>query len=178
VTAYRPMLDVDREFVISAWSSSFRMSPYAGPLAMDTYADVMHAEIEQILARPSTQVIVAHEPGETIDGGRPFLYGFIVRRIGGQRPYVYYVFVKHFYRRGGKRHALDVGHARGLFAAAGINPLAPFSYMCRTLWSDRLATKIPLAEWNPIAGRYEEPKCSPPISQFRRTQSAFVTSGS
>lgn len=178
MTAYRAMADEDRDFVVSGWSSSFRLSKYAGALTMERYADVMHGEIAAILARRDTRVLVAYEPGETIDGERPFLYGFLVERVGGPLPYVYYVFVKKFYRQGRERHGLDLGHAAGLFAAAGIDPLAPFSYMFRTSWSDQLTTKIPLAEWDPIPGRFEVPRCSQtrmPQTRMPRSPGPFRT---
>lgn len=171
VTAvFRPMLDADREFVVSGWSSSLRTSRWAGMISMVRWADVMHAEIKGILARPSTSVIVAEEPGETIDDVRAWLYGFIAIRTDLAMPYVYYVYVKHAFRRA-RRLGLPDGYARQLFAAAGIDPAAPFSYGCRTSASEAIAAdlrepdgtiipgtgKIPRAEWDPIPARYEHP---------------------
>lgn len=156
--AFRPMITADRDFVRSGWSSSFRTSRYAGLIAMDGYAAVMHAQIDAILARASTAVTVAHEPGEVDHEGRPFLYGFIATRTDLAAPYVYYVFVKSAYRRGRTRHQLELGHGAALFAAVGIDPRCPFGYACRTSYCDELATKIPQAVWDPLPGRYPNPK--------------------
>lgn len=160
MTAYRAMIDEDRDFVISGWSSSFRTSQYAGLVSMRIYAQVMHAVIEEILDRPDTRVLVAHEPGEFDHQGRPFLYGFLATRAG-RAPYVYYVYVKAPFRQGRARHGLELGHAAALFTAAGIDPRRPFGYACRTSLSDRLTDrftgKFPLAQWDPLPARYERP---------------------
>lgn len=145
--AFRPMIPADREFVRSGWSSSYRTSYAAGLISMDTWADVMHREINAILDRPSTAVTVAHEPGETDHVGRPFLYGFIAA-LKRPDPYVLYAYVKAPYRR--QRIA-----AR-LFAAAGVDPKRPFGYACRTGYCDQLAAKIPAASFNPLPARYQE----------------------
>lgn len=164
MTAYRSMLDADRDFVISTWSGSFRTSRHAGMLAMETYAETMHLEIEAVLNRPSTQVTVAFEPDQNItaaDGQQlPFLYGFIATREDLARPYVYYAYVKTAYRRGRERLSLSLGHGEGLLAAAGIDARAPFGFACRTSISDQLqrARKIPLAEWDPLPARFERPQ--------------------
>ena len=165
MTAFRPMIDADRGFVRSAWSSSYRTSPYAGMLSMTTYADVMHREIDLVLDHPTTRTIVADEPGETDHEGRPFLYGFISFRAldaaiveltsGTPRPYpyVYYVYTKGPYRRG-RHNGLPQAMATELFGAAGIDPRAPFAFACRTQYCAQLARKIPLGEFNPLPARF------------------------
>jgi hypothetical protein len=163
MTAYRAMLDSDHDFVVSGWSSSFRTSKHAGLIAMATYADTMHLEIDAILKRSSTSVIVAHEPGEVVmtnAGERPFLYGFIATRNDLPMPYVYYVYVKSAFRRARRRHGRKRGHAEDLFAAAGVDRSRRFGFACRTAISDQIQSdhKIPLAEWDPLPARFERPQ--------------------
>lgn len=154
----RPMAPSDRQFVISTWSSSYRMSPYAGPLSMATYADVMHREIERIIEHRTTRVLVAAEPGEVDHEGRPFLYGFgaFSAEVLVGAKYVYYIYVKTPYRQGKARHGLHLGYAAQLLAAHGIDPAKPFAYACRTSYCDTLARKIPLATFDPFPARYLE----------------------
>ena len=163
------MVDADRGFVVSAWSSSFRKSKWAGVISMASYAVVMHGQIEAILRRPSTRVIVAEEPGETVDGVRPYLYGFVAVRTDLPLPFVYYVYVKQQFRRARTRLDLEQGYATQLLAAAGVDPMRPFSYGFRTATGDVLTMdrwrdgeivvprKIPRASWDPLPARYEEP---------------------
>ena len=156
--AFRPMIADDRDFVRSGWSSSYRTSLYAGLILMEDYAAIMHFTIDRIFDRPSTTIIVAHEPGEVDYEGRPFLYGFIAIRTDLPQPYVYYVFVKNAYRRGRARHHLELGHATALFAAAGIDPSRPFGCACWTSVCDQLVSKIPLATFTTLPGRFERPE--------------------
>lgn len=151
--AFRPLIVADLDFVVSSWSSSYRTSDYAGMISMESWATVMHSEILTVLNRRDTRVIVAHEPGETDEKGRPFLYGYIATRDGGD-PYVYYVYVKSPYRRGKEKWGLAVGYGRALFSAAGIDPLRPFEYACPTSYCRQLASKIPLAEPNTLKARF------------------------
>lgn len=145
----RPATAADRAFIVSGWSSSYRMSKdCTTPMAL--YAKHKHEEIEYYLARSS--VLVAH--GET-----GVLFGFIafdpttyVARIAGRRVtlsgHVLYVFVSSPFRRR--------GIARRLFDAAGIKRSQRFGFHCRTRWSWELRSKIPLAEHDPNRARYEE----------------------
>lgn len=161
--ACRPMQPVDRQFVLSGWSSSYRVSDHAGLISMSRWATVMHREVAAILDHPTTRTLVAEEPGEVDDKGQPFLYGFLVwcelsGAIAGLPPqglpYVYYVFVKTAFRRGRERLGLERGIAAQLFAAAGINPRAPFMYACSTDMLGAMARKIPLAEFNALPARF------------------------
>lgn len=153
--ACRPMQPADRQFVISGWSSSYRVSDHAGLISMSRWADTMHREVAAILDHPSTRTIVAEEIGEVDHQGRPFLYGFLAYQwLARMQPYVYYVYVKTPFRRGRERLQLDRGYASQLFAAAGIDPRAPFMYACRTDMLGDLARKIPLAEFNPLPARF------------------------
>lgn len=168
VAACRPMAAEDLEFVVSGWSSSFRTSPYAGLLSMARYADIMHRELGEILARPSTAVIVRHDLQRRDPHGRQFLYGFIAARTDLGRPYVYYVYVRTIPPNSSASPIRRQGHATALFAAAGIDPARAFSYACRTAASDALTQpqwvgavpmppKVPHAKWDQLPARYEEP---------------------
>lgn len=153
----RSMAPSDRQFVISTWSSSYRTSPHAGLLSMATYADVMHREIARIIDHPTTRVLVADEPGETDHEGRPFLYGF--GAFGPEwlgTPYIYYLYVKTPYRQGRKRLKLPMGYAAQILGAHGVDHRRPFAYACKTLYCDQLASKIPLATFDPLPARYLE----------------------
>lgn len=154
VTLFRPMAETDRRFVVSGWSSSLRTSNYAGFISMRRWADVMHAEINGAIDHPAVSTLVAEHPGETDHMGRPFLYGFIAWSVSlVDAPYVFYVYVKNPYRRG-KEKGMAQGYAAQLFAAAGIDPRAPFSYACSTGMCVQLARKIPLARFDSLPGRY------------------------
>lgn len=144
---FRPMRASDFQFVVSGWSSSFRLSHTAGMITMDDWATVMHRQIAKVLDRLSTTTIVAHSAGD-----EDHLRGFIAARLA-PAPYVYYLFVKEPYRR--------AGHARELFAAAGIDPEMPFAYACKTAWTARLRDKIPAAQYDPLNVRFPEPKEAP-----------------
>lgn len=159
MTLIRPFVPPDRDFVISTWSASYRTSHYAGLLSMARYADVMHTEIARIIDHPSTLTLVAEQPGETDEEGRPFLYGFVAaaaRHRPESPPYVYYVYVKSPYRRGKERHGMAKGYGQQLLEAVGCKPRAPFRYACQTSISLQLAAKIPLGEWDPLPARYLE----------------------
>lgn len=131
----RPMVDDDRAFVISGWSSSYRLSRDSiVPMAM--WADTMHAVVGHYLARLSTRVLVAH---------RDTLWGFLAYDLD----YVFYCYVAQPFRKGGV--------ARALFDAAGIDPGGRFGYLCRTRasWELQQAGKIPGARYDPFRARFE-----------------------
>lgn len=143
-TKFRPALPEDESFIVSGWSSSYRMSRDLAFVQMETYADYMHPIIKGVLARPRVQTIVAH--GEV-------LHGFLTfeRSLYQRPPLVIYVYVAQPYRRG--------GDARGLFDAAGIDPGQRFEFACRTKMSwelQQLHRKAPLAIYNPYRARYAE----------------------
>lgn len=151
---FRAMAATDRDLVVSGWSSSLRMSHYAGFISMKRWASVMHVEINATLDHPDVSTLVAEEIGETDHMGRSFLYGFITwSSTLTAMPYVFYCYVKRPYRRGTEQGMVQ-GHAAQLFAAAGIDPTKPFSYACRTGVCAQLARKVPLAEFDPLPGRF------------------------
>lgn len=153
--AHRPATAADRTFVADAWVSSYRTSYAAGLLDMASYHSIMWAQVERYIDRPDVRTVVACESKDP-----SFLYGFIcadptpqVEILDGGRQkswpaMVLYVFVKAGYRRS--------GIARGLFDAVGVDPSRPFLYACKTPIVGRVATKIPLAKWNPLVARFEK----------------------
>lgn len=125
----------DRQFVISGWSASYRMSRDVSFVQMRDYADYMHPVIQSVLARPATEVLVAE--GHVLQGFLAF-----------ERPdYVLFVYVPQPFRGNGL--------ARSLFEAAGIDPSSRFEYACRTRASWECKDKIPNAQYNPMRARFE-----------------------
>lgn len=151
--AYRDAGDEDRRFVIDAWASSFQFAHTAGMIGVGTWFRVMIPEIERVLDRAGTRTLVAYETSET--GRLADLYGFLAADTTPATPVVFYAYVKEPYRRRGL--------ARGLFEAAGIDPLRPFAYTCTTGVVSKIygARKIPLARWEPLIARF------PPEDQRR-----------
>lgn len=138
-------------FVISGWSTSFKHAHAAGIISSDDWADVMHDQIRKLLVRPCVRTMVGFEKKDPT-----FLYGFICgdttenpwrARLG--IPTVFYVYVKGTYRRR--------GFARDLFTALGVDPAAAFVAACKTQTSSRIASKTPLARWDPLVARYPDP---------------------
>lgn len=155
MTRYRdvdPNVDTeDRRFVVATWSSSYKSSHQAGIIASEDWPDVMHATILKLIARPTSRTIVAFDEPD-------FLYGFIAGDTSEPLPVVYYVYVKAPFRSQPVRGGGSSGprHARGLFAALGVDPERPFLYPCRTPIVMRLsdAGKIPRARLAPATARY------------------------
>jgi hypothetical protein len=164
VIAYRNAEEIDRPFIVSTWSSSFRDQDSAGMIAMDTWADVMHAQIDRLLVRADVTTLVAYETDERKGCGHD-LYGFIAGdaeprpiKIDGAihtLPVVFYCYTKQAYRR---RFHIQ----RGLWRALGIDPEKPFAYACDTRAVTELAHKIPLARYTPKVARY--PKSTNPTT--------------
>jgi hypothetical protein len=143
-TSMRRARPADEPFIISGWSSSYRMSRDCAFIQMDGYADVMHPIVRSVLARPRTQTIVSE--GDVLRGFISFEHSAI-----GNPPLVHYVFVALPYRRR--------GIARGLFDAAGIDPSQPFEQSCRTRASweiQTLARKALGGRPNSIRARFAE----------------------
>lgn len=147
----------DRRFVISSWLDSFRNSYNAGLIGMSDWWAVMHPQIEKVLDRAGVRTLVAYETREKDRVAD--LYGFITFDSTVKPTMVFYVYVKAPYRRAGYRNGKRVGdgHARILFAAAGIDPLSPFDYACKTQDVAALSTKIPRARWQPLLARETDP---------------------
>jgi GNAT superfamily N-acetyltransferase len=105
---------------------------------MEDWCDVMRPQLEKILARPYVTAVIAYE-----DSDPAFVYGYLVTEADEKPPLVYWVYVKAPYRK--------QGIARQLFQAAGVNPFAPFDYVCSTPIVTRLSTS---GRWDPLRGRY------------------------
>lgn len=144
--AYRRAAAGDETFVVYSWCASFRSSHTAGLIAMDDWRAVMEPQIRKVLSRPGGEVWVAYHPGETDHVAD--LYGWLAVERGHALPLVHYVYVKSPFRK----H----GIARGLFAAAGVDPAAPFFYTCKTYVVHELRHLIPAARWQPLIARRSE----------------------
>jgi hypothetical protein len=132
VITLRPAIPDDLQFIVSGWSSSYRMSrDCTTPMAL--YARQKHEEVRYYLDH-SAEVIVAE--GSVLQGFIAF-----------ERPdYVFYVYVPQPFR--------GRGIARQLFYAAGIDPSSRFEYHARTRASWECRHKIPLAVHNSLRARF------------------------
>jgi GNAT superfamily N-acetyltransferase len=147
----RRMRPEDRAFVVSSWVASFRRSPHAGMISMESWRDVMTAEVERVLARPRVKVLVVSD-ADAVDHLAD-LIGHLVWQepsTAAEPPLVFFTYVKHGYRGN--------GFARRLFRVAGIDPTSPFNYVCQTRAAASLAEagKLPRARWRPLLGRSNE----------------------
>lgn len=155
--AYRNMEDRDRDFVISSWSTSFKASFAAGMIYTEDWPDVMHKQIERVLARPDARTVIAYERK-----AREFIYGFACGDVSADAgfldpnerkrpaPVLFYVYVKSSYRR--------QGIAKGLVAELGIDTSKAFLYACKTEIVTRVfRPKIPLGQWDPVVPRFPKP---------------------
>lgn len=146
--AYRPAEIDDAMFVVSTWSRGFKESRSAGMIADEDWPQVMHPQIQKVLARPGVQTVIAYENTDP-----SFLYGWICGTPDTSPPVVFFCYVKEAYRR--------AGYARGLFAELGIDPTQRFRYTCWTPVIPKLQHEIPLAKHDPGYARitgYIEPE--------------------
>lgn len=133
--SYRAAIPADRPFIVSGWSSSYRLTRDSN-IPMPLWASLQHQAVKWYLDKPGVECIVAH--GEVLRGFIAF-----------ERPdLVLYVYVAQPYRRS--------GIARGLFMAAGIDPASRFAYAHRTLTSWELRSKIPAAYFDSFRARFAE----------------------
>lgn len=144
----------DRTFVLSTWLSAFRRSPSAGLVARSRWRDVMWPELEATLSRDGVRILVVKDLDAP--SGEADLFGHLVWEPDALRArgttgmaLVYFCFVK--------KDARGNGLARGLFAAAGIDPRGKFLYACQTpaVMALREAGKLRRADWRPHLGRLE-----------------------
>lgn len=144
IFSYRKATESDHPFIISGCSASLRMTRDVPLIAMIDWANVMHPQVERLLAR--AQCIVAE--GSVLAGFIIFDRDTQVVADDGLHvsDYVYYVYVAQPFRRNGV--------ARSLFHAAGIDPTSRFHYACRTLSSYELRRQIPNAKYSPFYARY------------------------
>lgn len=141
-----PPRPCDRVFIVESWISSYRRSPHAGLVSMAAWHEVMERVVSDIIDRPEVNVLVAADPSAT--DGMADLLGWMAWMHAGNVPVVFYAYTKHPYRRN--------GIAARLFAAARIDPRAPFSYVCNThmVGTLREAGLIRSATWKPLLGRF------------------------
>lgn len=148
--AFRQAQPSDLRFVADAWAKSYCASWALSPL--DGYAPFGFLDSSQWgaaaveaakrhIARETVRTIVAYEDEPW--AARADIYGFLVADTTDPPPLVYYLYTKSAYRRR--------GFARALFAAAGIDPDAPFRYLAQTRSSEEIAAagKIPNARFEP-----------------------------
>lgn len=163
--AYRVAIESDYRLIVESFLDSYRDAHAAGLIAMEDWHPVMGPQWRKLLARPGVVVHVAHHLGETDTiadvagwiaverdyeemrsvqrGGR-----FVKRIVRSNLPLVHYVFVKLNYRR--------EGIARGLFAAAGVDPSQPFNHSAKTGVISELASKTPHARFRPLIARHSK----------------------
>ncbi len=142
--AHRPADAGDRNLIVKSWAASYRDSDTAGFFKARNWYAFVTAQIVETLAEPDVIATIAYETENDDPGSNA--YGFIVADCSERPALVYYTYVKAPYRRS--------GIARGLLAAIGIDPAAPFDYVCSTPDVSLLERKIPLSRWMPRLGRY------------------------
>ena len=130
----------EMNYVYGGWLASFRTSHGAGVVRMARYAEVYSDTITHILRRPGADVVVAELGGA--------LCGFLCAERGHRLPVVHFVLVDKASRRS--------GIARGLFRAAGVDPMKPFVFTFKTGVITRLRAKIPMAKYDPLQARFDE----------------------
>ena len=121
----RRMEERDRAFIMSSWLSSFKSSPYTGPIAMLRYWDVYKREIESLL--PWTTVLVATPREADLEDE---IHGWVCCEPQMPTFLVHYVYVKLTCRR--ERVAST------LLLAAGLHPRREFAFTYRTEAGDEL----------------------------------------
>src|SRR5262245_50434873 len=145
----------ERHFIVDSWVRSFQFAHAAGVIAVEKWFEVMIPEVERLLTRPGSRTIVAYRTGQK--DRLADLQGFITVDTDDPewgQPIVHYVFVKEPYR--------GAGLARGLFAAASVDPQKPFLYTATTGAVSKIyqSRKIPFARWDPLIARFakEDPR--------------------
>jgi hypothetical protein len=143
----------DSKFALESWLEGQRTSYSAGLVPVDCWFEVMRPMYSRLMKRDGMRTMVAYEAAD-----RDFLYGTIIAdpteqavpsKGGGIRYWpalVLWVFVKVNFRK--------EGIARGLFEAVGIDVTRPFLYSSNTVTASRLASKTPLAKFDPLAARF------------------------
>jgi hypothetical protein len=88
------MRDSEQGFVFSGWKSSFRHAPQNAALPKGTYFDRQNRDVDQIMDRPGTKVLVAQDAEDP-----SFLYGFIVYETTPSTFCGHFIYVRHGFRR-------------------------------------------------------------------------------
>lgn len=152
--------------VVASFVDSYADAHAAGLVAFDDWRDVMTPQVCRILSRAGVEVTVAYHPDEP--DRRADVYGWVAvergydvirkrrehgrwveKKVPTDEPLVHYVFVKQPFRQ--------MGLARRLFHAAGVDPMRPFNHTCKTGVVSKLAPKVPFARWQPLIARFPKP---------------------
>jgi hypothetical protein len=145
--------ETELRFIADAWCDSYKAADTAGLIQIDDWFRTMIPQVTKAMQRPDVRTLVATVAGG--ERGVTDLVGFLVVDTEEKPPLVYYVYTKAPYRRGGRGRLWEGdGVARSLFVAAGIDPGAPFRYVCKTAMVSVLARKIPMSRWQPLLGRF------------------------
>jgi hypothetical protein len=107
----------------------------------DDWARIMHPQIDRVLDCEGTRAVVAYASDEP-----KYSYGWIAGDTTERTPIVFFVYVLEAHR---KR-----GIARRLLDKLGVDPLRPFTYVCRTAVMKELHDKMPFARYNPKEVRW------------------------
>jgi hypothetical protein len=102
---FRPPEASDLNFILSSWAESFRKSPWSGALSDKLYFDSCRAHVEEVLSRPTCQVLCLVAPGEKPPHD---ILGYACWQPG----VLHYVYVKHLFRK--------TGIAKSLLSRIGI----------------------------------------------------------
>lgn len=152
--AFRPATsDADLKFCVESMLENQLTSYSAGLVPVDRWFDTMRPFYTALITQPGMRAVVAYEKDDP-----DFFYGWIAADPTDQRiksrdhsvkwwpALVLYVMVKQNFRKRGV--------ARALFAAVGVDPGKPFLYVANTQQASRLASKVPMARFNPLAIRF------------------------
>ena len=88
------MIPSDSGFLYSTWLKSYRQMPFAQNMSNDVFFHHHKQQIEKILAKPNTEVIMICE----IDDPN-HIYGYGVIEKYGDAAIIHYVYMKHAYRK-------------------------------------------------------------------------------
>ena len=134
----------DRAFVMDSWLRSFRLSHFAGPIAMKRYRDVYSEEIADLVMRPKCSVTVAYNSDAPDQ-----LFGFLCFEDGYRYPLIHYIYIKAAFRRRG------VGTL--LTKDAGIKLNRRFLYTYRTALAHdltRRGAEFERGKYSPLSARF------------------------
>lgn len=91
---HRPLKPSDMNFIYSSWLKSYRQSDWAKDISNDVFFTQHKEIIDNIIARPTTSVIVICNPNDDDQ-----LYGFLVHEVAGSSAAVHFVYMKYNFRK-------------------------------------------------------------------------------